>query len=440
MAGLSTDIWEVRETDGHALNGGGFDTASGGTDYSNQAAAQATWTNLSSLAASTTITDDDAGGLFTSQMVGNYMQVDGEFVRVVTFTDSDNVIVDRDPGTFSGESGRLGGALTGVAVFDATNWWTQIWHAAGSKIWVRGGGQGTITPTATFQPSGAGAVDNYYRVEGYDTARGDCPIGTGRPYFDITAAHFLFDGHYFDIAHIRGQTSSSVGLRIQGLYSRLRHVLWHNTGAGPGINCSGTGSQAIACKATSASGIGFQVGANGVRLMHCWADDCTIGIRTDQSYCTMYRCVLSNCDVGISLKSEHYHTILATTFSGNTKDIGSVNSAATVIIENVLDGAADGAEWDNERIDATYMNANCWNATTDVTNVDKGPDAVTGDPDLNDPASDDFTLGASTVATNVGQPFPDGLVGDYIGSAGVDQSEGDGSGGGGGSTTIVVED
>jgi hypothetical protein len=35
---------------------------------------------------------------------------------------------------------------------------------------------------------------------------------------------------------------------------------------------------------------------------------------------------------------------------------------------------------------------NCWNNTTDVSNVTKGPHDITADPKLKDPANDDFTL------------------------------------------------
>src|SRR3990167_5264823 len=120
---LPAAVYEIRTSaTASNVNGGGFNSARGGTDYSQQDAAQLTGTDLTCTAASTTITS--ATGGFTSIMVGNFIHLTaltgtGAIVgwyEIVTFTDTNNVIVDRTPtngvnnitaGTF-----YVGGALS----------------------------------------------------------------------------------------------------------------------------------------------------------------------------------------------------------------------------------------------------------------------------------------------------------------------------------------
>jgi hypothetical protein len=105
----ATAIWRVRPS-GSNTNGGGYDPGIAGaaTDYSQQNAAQASGTHGSGVA-TTTFTDTTAAA-FTSAMVGNCINIQGQgFYFVVTFTDASHVVVDRALGTFSGASWALGG-------------------------------------------------------------------------------------------------------------------------------------------------------------------------------------------------------------------------------------------------------------------------------------------------------------------------------------------
>jgi hypothetical protein len=116
MAVAASAVWRIRPN-GANTNGGGYDSASypGGTDYSQQDAAQASGTHGSG-AGTTTFTDSTAGA-FTAAMVGNCINIAGQgFYFVVSRTDANNVVVDRALGTFSGASWALGGGWGGSAV------------------------------------------------------------------------------------------------------------------------------------------------------------------------------------------------------------------------------------------------------------------------------------------------------------------------------------
>src|SRR4030067_952391 len=117
----STGVIEIRSTaTANNVNGGGFNAARGGTNYAQQEAAQLTNTDLTTAGAgATTVTS--AGGGFTSAMVGNYIHItagtyfQASLYEIVTFTDANNVILDRTPSSGAAGSGGtfyVGGAMS----------------------------------------------------------------------------------------------------------------------------------------------------------------------------------------------------------------------------------------------------------------------------------------------------------------------------------------
>lgn len=121
MALAADTVWEVR-TDGNDTNGGGFTTSATGTDYSQQASKRTAGdvTNISTTDTTcngtTTITSASAN--FTSDIVGNVVYIaggtgtlTGAWFRVVTFTNSTTVVLDRTPGTSNNATLNIGGAL-----------------------------------------------------------------------------------------------------------------------------------------------------------------------------------------------------------------------------------------------------------------------------------------------------------------------------------------
>ena len=115
----ASQVWEVRTT-GSDSNGGGFKAAASGTDYSQQDAAQVTYSDL--VIGTTTTQLTSAANPFTSAHVGNIVYVSGGTGFTtgryeVTAVSAGVATMDRSVGTASstGGIGKLGGAIATFA-------------------------------------------------------------------------------------------------------------------------------------------------------------------------------------------------------------------------------------------------------------------------------------------------------------------------------------
>jgi len=172
----STGVWEVRST-GADTNGGGFDSAASGTDYSQQAAAQFSGTDLASANGTTNPSVvTSASHNFVATDVGNFIQVTAGtnwstgFYEIVSVA-ANAATLDRAVGTSAALSNGTwaeGGAL-------ATPNKAITSMVDGNKTWIQ---LATYSRTTTISiPNTSGN----YGVEGYQTARGDGPAGSNRP-------------------------------------------------------------------------------------------------------------------------------------------------------------------------------------------------------------------------------------------------------------------
>lgn len=163
----STVQWDVRTT-GNDANGGGFDTAKAGTDFSQQNAAQQAYTDLVIGATTTQLTS--AAHPFGATEPGNLINITGgagctvgryevNSVAVVTAT------MDSAVGAAGSTcTGNLGGSLAtltnAIAIYGPTN---------GQTINVKAG---TYTQTTTAQPNSPGG-NAFFTVRGYNATHGD---------------------------------------------------------------------------------------------------------------------------------------------------------------------------------------------------------------------------------------------------------------------------
>lgn len=173
MALDATIEWDVR-VGGSDNNGGGYDAISdGGTDYSQQNSPQL---SVSDGAASGTTNLQSTTGGFTSAMVDNVLKITGGSLtaghyQIVAFVDTNNVTLDRTPGTGSGSTVNVGGSL-------ATPGYASGVMVASNSIWVQSGTY-TVTSTTGGVSNGvvqlvAGAADNQLgHICGYNTTHGD---------------------------------------------------------------------------------------------------------------------------------------------------------------------------------------------------------------------------------------------------------------------------
>ena len=178
MAITGPTIWEVRTT-GNAANGGGYDAALGGVDYSQQNAAQVAYTDLV-IDATTNTKCTSAATPFTSNHIGNIINITGgtgftvQRVQVVSVAAA-VATCDKSLGTLSstGGTGNLGGALINPVDADAV-------YAPGNVIYVESGSYAAHTSTKTFTADGSVGVGNISYI-GY-------PSGGSRTDQDITEA------------------------------------------------------------------------------------------------------------------------------------------------------------------------------------------------------------------------------------------------------------
>jgi hypothetical protein len=241
-------------------------------------------------------------------------------------------------------------------------------------------------------------VDSGTTAEPPTTA--DWSTGTDRPLFAM-GAYYLRTGSYWVIKNIRATTTSFNGFYLN------RGVLYNckseNTSATADryafqagsesevIACEGastngraielsTSTTAICCYAHDSTGRGFGCSNNGVVLTSCIADTCGVGFEVaTRQFCAAVNCTIYNCTTGIS---------------GTTGWV--------VFLNNIIDACTTGASW-TSNLAINWFDYNCWDNTTDVSNVTKGPNAQTGDPGLNDPANGDFSItSADAKAYNVG--------------------------------------
>lgn len=254
MAAPADAVWEVRTT-GSGNQGGGFSASlagATGVDYSQQDAAQTTFSDLTYSTISTTVTS--AGGGFTNLMLGNTIALsdDATFhgIRLISgFTDTNTITIDAVPdGNSTGGNavGRIGGAHT-----VASNGF-QFVPTAGNKIWMK---SGTYSIASNVVAITAGSVTQPLTVEGYTSTRGDITAGTAstRP---------IITGALNPVLHMNGSHQIVRNLEIRNtttFYAVLCPALTRNNVI---ENCK--------IVATDPAGICLEFRGNGHTLRRSW--------------------------------------------------------------------------------------------------------------------------------------------------------------------------
>lgn len=250
MALPVTGVIEVRTTGSDTQCGGGFNAARGGTDYTQQNAAQATGT-----VTSTTTTVTATAGIFTAAMVGNYITDGTTFKEITAFTNATTVTVDSAP-SWTGATVYVGGALASPGKAGAV-------HVAGNTIYVKAGTY-SITSASTNVAGGCGSLTagvnaSQTRLIGYQSTRGD---GGTKPLLQAsgisTFAVITTAGMTWveNISVDGGSLTSSRGFiaSSDGVFYRCRAVNCTNNAFRAGIS--------VLCEATGCStGVAFQLGS-----------------------------------------------------------------------------------------------------------------------------------------------------------------------------------
>ena len=406
MASIATNIWEFRATAGDANAGGGFDTASGGTDYSNQNSAQLQLTDLATSGIGVTTLTSATGG-FTAAMVGNYIQIRSGtnlvtgFYRVTAYTDTNTVTIDRAAddgvGGVSGGSGDLGGALdilTDAFIEDVNA------VIAGNTIYIKNDGTATMSTVSTARD---GTAELPITIDGYNTTRGENPTGTDRPLLAFGASTLLL-GDYFFCKNIRmtGTATAVASMNISSVFINCKITNSSVSSNRIAFNLNNTFTAAISCEGISTLGIAFELNNRQATAINCYAHDSATGIHLDNNDHDVLGCIIDTCTTGMLGDDSVGITISGNVIYNCTTGLTDGVGKSYNVYNNIFYSNTTAISWGTEQ-KINIFNYNLYDDNgTDVVNVTKGDNAVSGDPLFTNAAGGDFTLGTGSAALDVG--------------------------------------
>jgi hypothetical protein len=389
MAIAATSVWEMRTT-GSNTNGGFYKSDAGTTDYSQQAAAQLSLTDLASDGAGTGISS--ATGGFTAQMVGNGFRIEttGGFTEgwyeITAFTDTNNVTIDRSAGvSLSGGAGKVGGAV--ATPTDALL--EQL--EAGNILWVKAG---TYTFTANILLSQAGSAINNIIYEGYNATRGDEPTGTDRPLFSC-GAYYLQTGLWYQVKSIRFTGTANYNLYMKN-QSKAYNCKFENTSGSGGrlgfYTDGGTITHCEYCEFESTNGTGGQ----GTKLycVFCDAHDSDNGLTTVAF--GIIACNIYDCTTGISSYGSG-GICMNNTIDNCTTGVNITGSTSVSIINNIFSNNTTGLSSATDYDTVTLDFNNFHNNGTDVSNVTKGANTTSDNPNYTGSPDFEHNLSANAM-------------------------------------------
>ena len=414
MALPATTVLEVR-TGGNDLNGGGYKSDAGTTDYSKQDAAQLTIADGPTAGIGETLLESATGG-FAAGMIGNLIHLysgvnltDGWY-RIVGVPNASNIYLDRAPsdggGGVSSANGKVGGAL---ATPGNLGFVLNAHGVSGMQAYIKAGTY-NLANTDMNAPGGvidlsANMADKACYIEGYESTRGD--FGT-RPLIDANGyapVQFVkLDGaiaakQTVANLHIDGNSQNSNGISgNSSLHNRaVRCLVEHCDGIYAYNNV-----RTVGCKAFSCAAIGFYGDAS-----FCWADACTGGTGFVGGY--FNDCLASN---GVDGFTGSYPQSSNCVSYNNSSDGFVESSGRSGIFVNCLSVIAGAYAWNNGG-ESILLNCAHYQATSGRTqntpDIDDGAITLTGDP-FTDAAAGDFSLnntaGAGAVLREAGfSPF-----------------------------------
>lgn len=425
-------IWEVRST-GSDNNGGGFVSGASGSDYSQQASAQYSASDLVVDASTNTIVTS-ATHNFVGADVGNLLHITSGagwtagFYQIVSVA-SNAATLDRSPAATSttGGSYSVGGALVTLSTVNSN-------LVEGNTIYVQGATYAETLTLATAVTTNGVII----RWIGYNSSRGDTPTDAQRPYID-------------------GANTRTNCIVVNGKAGHIfkNFKIGRATGAGV-LSTSSNGSSFENCRITANGGNGL-TSIDFNYLVNCEIDSNTsIGLSGAGSSFMFGVYCHDNGGVGMSVGGSTpcvaciSDTNAGDAFTNSGSDISFINCIAYNNTGSGSDGfsfSATGAAprvWITNNIAFSngqygfnrtstsvrtpYFNYNCYNAnsTAGTNNITGGANDVLSDPLLANPASGDFSLQASSpcLASTAFNNLSNGLPSKtYDWNIGVDQAD-----------------
>jgi hypothetical protein len=425
MAIDNDSVFEYRATTGGNTNGGFYVSDAGTTDYSQQDAAQATFTNLSTDVAGTQVTDDDGGNLMTAQFVGNGFNIGGVLFEVQTFIDANNVTIDRSAGSSqSGLSGKIGGAL--ALPTDAIE---EIYEPGNIAYYKS---DGTYTLTGSINTAKDGVANNPIRNISYNSSRGDNPTGTDRALIAGGAYDYAHD-NYWHFSNFRHTGTAAILHNTDEAAMIINCDFNNSSGTANRVGCRIDGTSTfqsatlLDCSATSANGDGFNLGISS-KAYGCVASDCGVNGFEQVSNPDNYyvKCIADSCDVGFSIIGRTGTQITnCTIYNCTTYGINVSTTENMIVWDNIISDCGTGI-FDNSGF-SDKVNSIDWNHYhnngTDLNGLTAGDNDSSGDPEFADAPNGNFSPGSAVDTVRL---YPLGFTTDYyqkgaVGSLGSDE-------------------
>lgn len=350
----ATCQWEVRTT-GNENNGGAFNSAAAGTDYSQQNLAQKTGTDLTMHPTVNTRVQPVGAGVAAAD-VGNVIQIRAGTGWTtgwyeITAQDGTYWTLDRSPATAgSANLGtyNMGGALASPGKLgEALN--NTNSRASGMICWIR---SGTYTITTTTANVSGGRVSLpasiMLRVEGYNSTRGDLgtmPVisaGTQNT-FTIFTTNGQFNNAQQYVANIEFNGNSQTSVRGITASNSYKDKIWR-------------------CRAKSCTNGGF---GGQAEFVECIGDSCNVGF-TPLGSSTFYGCVATGCTSdGFSVSTTLCTLVNCLSYSNSGKgfNVGGNYTAAfynCTAHGNTGDGFDFGSYGMNAAVNCLATNNGAW--------------------------------------------------------------------------------
>lgn len=294
------------------------------------------------------------------------------------------------------KSGRNGGEMDWQNAMGMAEWLTDMTDnaEAGDVYYVE---EGTYTLVGAFSTARNGTDALPINIIGVLSGTSNEPpifsdhaFAANRPLIACAANSFVL-ASYWIIKNIDFTTTETNGVK-GGTGFAIYNCKSDNSGAATryGFNLDSIG-RAYGCEAISDNGWAFRLNGGGL-VLACYAHDSVEAYYVSGTTEAIVNCIADTCTNGITLFSRNAVSVIHCTIY-NCSNAGIRGSTAKYcnFLNNIIDACGTGADWSGE-IKSNYWDYNCWDNTSDTTNVTKGDNAQTGDPGLNNPANGDFSV------------------------------------------------
>lgn len=343
MALAQTVAWEVRTT-GNDANSGGFNTASAGTDYSQQNTPHVTFNGTTITASSVGTALTITGYIVNAGDVGNVLKITGGTgftpgnyqINAVTVA-TNRWTLDRTPGTGTLMTGTMGGGFLTIS-----NAFTQF-STNDQIIYVQNGTYNISVGLTTSSQTGG---KDQCRVFGYITNHATAATGTNRPTIAtasnaikalsaVGSSGWIFSNLIF--------TNAANGVSGIDLTSNNNTSIFNCKISGFATGIVGSTSHSIVnTEVTGNTTAGIT--ATNIVIVGCWVHDTTcVGISVITNDITIGNCLISNCSGATSdgiLDAASGITIFGTTIYQCGRDgirlSGNISLAPAVMYNNIL--------------------------------------------------------------------------------------------------------